>query len=98
MIIATCFFVSFITKGMAQVRLDFGFTDEATANIVLGIVYFCIIACDFFVNYRVLFRHKASAEAIAATGAENADQSADDTDTTAAENNGEASDNKEANV
>ena len=60
MIIATCFFVSFITKGMAQVRLDFGFTDEATANIVLGIVYFCIIACDFFVNYRVLFRHKAS--------------------------------------
>ncbi len=98
MIIATCFFVSFITKGMAQVRLDFGFTDEATANIVLGIVYFCIIACDFLVNYRVLFRHKASAEALAATGTENADQSADDTDTTAAENNGEASDNKEANV
>lgn len=98
MIIATCFFVSFITKGMAQVRLDFGFTDEATANIVLGIVYFCIIACDFFVNYRVLFRHKASVEALAATGTENADQSADDTDTTAAENNGEASDNKEANV
>ncbi len=98
MIIATCFFVSFITKGMAQVRLDFGFTDEATANIVLGIVYFCIIACDFFVNYRVLFRHKASVEVLAATGAENAVQSADDTDTTAAENNGEASDNKEANV
>lgn len=98
MIIATCFFVSFITKGMAQVRLDFGFTDEATANIVLGIVYFCIIACDFFVNYRVLFRHKAYAEALAATGTENAVQSADDTDTTAAENNGEASDNKEANV
>ena len=98
MIIATCFFVSFITKGMAQVRLDFGFTDEATAHIVLGIVDFCIIACDFFVNYRDLFRHKASAEALAATGAENADQSADDTDTTAAENNGEASDNKEANV
>lgn len=98
MIIATCFFVSFITKGMAQVRMDFGFTDEATANIVLGIVYFCIIACDFFVNYRVLFRHKASVEVLAATGAENADQSADDTDTTAAENNGDASDNKEANV
>lgn len=98
MIIATCFFVSFITKGMAQVRLDFGFTDEATANIVLGIVYFCIIACDFFVNYRVLFRHKASAETLAATGAKNAVQSADDTDTTSAENNGEASDNKEANV
>ena len=98
MIIATCFFVSFITKGMAQVRLDFGFTDEATANIVLGIVYFCIIACDFFVNYRVLFRHKASTEALAATGTDNADQSADDTDTIAAESNGEASDNKEANV
>ena len=98
MIIATCFFVSFITKGMAQVRLDFGFTDEATANIVLGIVYFCIIACDFFVNYRVLFRNNSLAEEQATIGTENADQSADDTDTTAAESNGEASDNKEANV
>ena len=59
MIVATCFFVTFVNKGMAQVNMDFGFTDEATANIVLGIVYFCIIACDFFVNYRVVFRHKA---------------------------------------
>ena len=58
LIVATCFFVTFITKGMAQVRMDFGFTDSATADIVLGIVYFCIIACDFFVNYRILFRHK----------------------------------------
>ena len=58
LIVATCFFVTFITKGMAQVRMDFGFTDSAAADIVLGIVYFCIIACDFFVNYRILFRHK----------------------------------------
>lgn len=62
MIVATCFFVTFVNKGMAQVNMDFGFTDEATANIVLGIVYFCIIACDFFVNYRVVFRHKADSK------------------------------------
>lgn len=58
-IVATCFFVTFVTKGMAQVRMDFGFTDGATTDIVLGIIYFCIIACDFFVNYRIIFRRKS---------------------------------------
>lgn len=98
MIIATCFFVTFITKGMAQVRMDFGFTDEATANIVLGIVYFCIIACDFFVNYRVLFRHKAKAEAGDAEATATDDLADETTDAAADNNDGEASDNKEANV
>ncbi len=54
--IATCFFVMFLTKGMVQVKMDFDFTDSAISSVALGIVYFCIIACDFFVNYQVKFK------------------------------------------
>lgn len=57
----TCFFIQFISKGMVQVRGDFGFTNDSIANIVIGLVYFCVIACSFFINYRVVFR-KASAK------------------------------------
>ena len=52
----TCFFIIFISKGMVEVRADFGFTNDSIANIVIGLVYFCVIACSFFINYRVVFR------------------------------------------
>lgn len=57
----TCFFIIFISKGMVEVRGDFGFTNDSIANIVIGLVYFCVIACSFFITYRVVFR-KASAK------------------------------------
>ena len=57
----TCFFISFISRGMVEVRGDFGFTNDSVANIVIGLVYFCVIACSFFITYRVVFR-KASAK------------------------------------
>ena len=52
----TCFFIIFISKGMVQVRGDFKFTNDSIANIVIGLVYFCVIACSFFITYRVVFR------------------------------------------
>ena len=60
--IGTCFFIVFISKGMVEVRGNFGFTNDSIANIVIGLVYFCVIACSFFINYRVVFR-KAHAKA-----------------------------------
>ena len=59
--IGTCFFIIFIFRGMVEVRGDFGFTNDSIANIVIGLVYFCVIACSFFITYRVVFR-KASAK------------------------------------
>ena len=41
---------------MLSVRGDFGFTNDSIANIVIGLVYFCVIACSFFITYRVVFR------------------------------------------
>lgn len=54
--IGTCFFIIFISKGMVEVRGSFGFNNDSIANIVIGLVYFCVIACSFFINYRVVFR------------------------------------------
>ena len=56
--IITCSLVMFITKGMEQVRMDFHMTNDAAANLIIGIVYFFIIACAFFIKYRVVFRKK----------------------------------------
>ena len=45
-----------------MVRADFGFTNDSIANIVIGLVYFCVIACSFFITYRVVFRKAENAE------------------------------------
>lgn len=52
----TCLFIIFVSRGMVQVRGDFGFTNDSIANIVVGLVYFCVIACSFFITYEVVFR------------------------------------------
>ncbi|MBE6597503.1 MAG: ABC transporter permease [Ruminococcaceae bacterium] len=54
--IGTCFFIIFISRGMVEVRGNFGFTNDSIANIVIGLVYFCVIACSFFITYHVVFR------------------------------------------
>ncbi|MBQ5927274.1 MAG: ABC transporter permease [Clostridia bacterium] len=56
-------FIVFLTKGMGQVRKDFGFTNEALANVVIGIVYFFLIASEFFIRYKFIFRKKKTVEA-----------------------------------
>ena len=57
-IVLSCLLVTFVNKGMEQVRMDFGMTNDSTANLIIGIVYFFIIACAFFIKYRVIFRKK----------------------------------------
>ena len=55
---------------MVEVRGNFGFTNDSVANIVIGLVYFCVIACSFFITYRVVFRKGSakSAEAVETKG------------------------------
>jgi ABC-type uncharacterized transport system permease subunit len=57
-ILATCFLVAFINKGMPQVRMDFKMTSDSFSNLVVGIIYFFIIACSFITLYKVTFRKK----------------------------------------
>ena len=55
----SCLFITFISKGMVQVRKDFKFTNDAIANLVVGLIYFCVIACYFFITYRIVFRKRS---------------------------------------
>ena len=56
--IATCGLVTFVTKGMQKVRPNFGMLDDTISNLVIGIVYFFIIACAFFIQYKIVFNSK----------------------------------------
>ncbi len=58
MMILTSLFISFITKGMAQVQTDFGITNNAVSNLIIGIIYFCIIGCEFFISYKIKKKEK----------------------------------------
>lgn len=60
MIILTCALISFTTSGMKQVRMDFGLTNDSIYNLIIGLVYFFIIACAFFVQYKIIFNKKKS--------------------------------------
>lgn len=51
------FLISFLKVGAGQVANDFQI-DTAYADILIGIVLFFIIGCEFFINYRICFRKK----------------------------------------
>ncbi len=61
-IILTSFFIIFISKGMVEVRKTFMFTNDSISNIVVGIVYFAVIICSFFINYKIVFKKKEKEE------------------------------------
>ncbi len=58
LVMLTSFFITFISKGMVEVRKTFMFTNDSISNIVVGIVYFAVIICTFFINYKLVFRKK----------------------------------------
>ena len=55
------FFIIFLSRGMGQVCTDFGFTSEALSDIVVGLIYFFFIGCEFFIVYKVHFNFRPRA-------------------------------------
>ena len=53
----TTFLVVFLQKGSAQMQYDFGI-NSAVSDIITSIILFFIIGCEFFINYRIIFRKK----------------------------------------
>lgn len=49
--------LSFLEKGASQIASDFNFNSYAS-NIVTAILLLFILASDFFVSYKIVFRHK----------------------------------------
>lgn len=60
--IGSSFGVVFITNGVKEVQEMVGSTNDSISKIIIGILYFCIIGCEFFINYAVSRRNKKRAE------------------------------------
>lgn len=58
---ATSFFVVFVTTGMGQVQLAFSdvLKNNASGDIVMGLIYFFIIGCEFFIEYKIIWNKKS---------------------------------------
>ena len=52
--VATSFFIVFVTRGMSRVQYDSNIMNDATPNLIIGFLYFFIIGCEFFVEYKLL--------------------------------------------
>ena len=61
MMIFTSFLLVFMEKGAGQIATDFGLS-SSFADILTGIILFCIIGSEFFINYKLNFRHTAGKE------------------------------------
>ncbi|MBE6598703.1 MAG: ABC transporter permease [Ruminococcaceae bacterium] len=53
--IGTSAFITFLQQGSAQITTNFNI-DSAFPDMVVGIVLFFIIGCEFFINYKLAFR------------------------------------------
>ena len=47
----------FLQKGAGEIAQAFRLSSDI-ADIATGIILFFIIGCEFFLNYRIMFRHK----------------------------------------
>lgn len=52
------FLLVFLEKGASQIASTYGL-NEYIADIISGIILFCILGSEFFINYKILFRHKS---------------------------------------
>ena len=52
----TSLFVTFLQQGAAEIGSA---VDPSFPNIIVGIVLFFIIGCEFFIGYKIKFREKA---------------------------------------
>ncbi len=55
------FLLVFLEKGASQIASAYGL-NEYIADIISGVILFCILGSEFFINYRMIFRHTEKAE------------------------------------
>ncbi|MDD3335065.1 MAG: ABC transporter permease [Eubacteriales bacterium] len=58
--LVVAFFLVFMQRGSIQIASQFGLNDSAS-EILTGIILFCVLGCEFFINYRLEFRHEEEA-------------------------------------
>ena len=55
------FMLIFLQKGAGEIASAYGLNDYA-ADIISGIILFCILGSEFFINYRMIFKGKSQKE------------------------------------
>lgn len=55
--IAVSFLLTFMSKGAIQIASQFNLNENAS-EIITGILLFFVLGCEFFIHYRVSFRHR----------------------------------------
>lgn len=53
------FFLAILTKGAGTIQTNFKIPD-AMADVLTGIILFFMLGCEFFINYRLIFRGKGA--------------------------------------
>ena len=61
--ILTAFLLVFLNKGAEDISTNFGL-NKSFSDILTGIILFFIIGSEFFITYRISFRHSAGKEGI----------------------------------
>ena len=51
------FLLTFMAKGAIQIASQFNLNENAS-EIITGIILFFVLGCEFFINYKVEFRHR----------------------------------------
>ena len=59
--VLTSALITILNQGGSQISQDFGVSD-AFPNMIVGIILFFIIGCEFFINYQIHFRKKTVPE------------------------------------
>ena len=59
--IATSFLIVFMDRGASEISTAFGL-NQSFADILTGVLLFCIIGCEFFIRYKLSFRKKRKEE------------------------------------
>ncbi|MGM9615545.1 MAG: ABC transporter permease, partial [Oscillospiraceae bacterium] len=59
--ILTSFLIVFMERGAGQIATNFGLS-QSFADILTGIILFFIIGSEFFITYKINFRHAAGKE------------------------------------
>ena len=60
--IFTSLLVVFLSAGTDEVMTKGGITTSFFSQVVTGLMFLMIIGCEFFINYKIVFRHRAKAE------------------------------------
>lgn len=58
--IMTSFLIAFLSRGSLHIASTFRLSEDL-ANIITGIILLFIIGCEFFINYKLVFRRKGGA-------------------------------------